>query len=90
VKERQTLSEKIATVLQSKLEYSATVISGDGNIWITISPEDFQENLGILYRETSELVHQYFPRRDEDIRLFFTDTNGLQRATFRLWHSAAA
>lgn len=87
---RTTLAEKIASVLQTELKHCATVVAGNGNILVTISAKDFQERLGIIYIEASELVDQHFPDRNEDIRLFFSDMSGLQRATFRLWHSVAA
>jgi hypothetical protein len=90
VEAKTTLTEKIASVLQAEFKNCATVIAGNGNILITISTQDFKERLGIMYREASELVEQHFPDRNEDIRLFFADRNGLQQATFRLWHPVAA
>jgi hypothetical protein len=83
--EKRTLSEKIASVLQTELENY-----GDGNILITLSPDDFQQRLGPIFIQTTQIIDQYFPERDEDIRIFFQDRNGRQQNVFRIWHSAAA
>jgi hypothetical protein len=88
--EKRTLSEKIASVLQTELENYGNVVAGDGNILITLSPEDFQQRLGPIFIQTTQIIDQYFPERDEDIRIFFQDRNGRQQNVFRIWHSAAA
>lgn len=88
--EKRTLCEKIVSVLQTELGNCEIVIAGDGNILVTISSEDFQQRLGPIFIQATQIIDEYFPHRDEDIRLFFRDKRGQQQNVFRIWHSAAA
>lgn len=88
--EKRTLSEEIASVLQTELRNYGNVIAADGNILVTLSPEDFKQRLGPIFLHTSQLIDLYFPHRDEDIRLLFCDRDGQQQNVFRIWHSVAA
>jgi hypothetical protein len=88
--EKQTLCEEIASVLQTELRNYGNVIAGDGNILVTLSPEDFKQRLGPIFLHASQLIDLYFPHRGEDIRLLFCNRDSHEQNVFRIWHSVAA
>jgi hypothetical protein len=86
IKERIILTEEVVDVLQVGLDGKANVTGDDGHVLITVKPEDFEQHLGFLLRQVSQMVDQSFPNRREDIHLLFRNEDGSCQQQFRLWH----